>query len=84
MITPFNQGRAAARAGELFGVCPIPKPDRPEGGDNYPGDWVCWMHGWINQRSMMMDTPDPDPELHKACVQVSEFMGPFLKPGVRL
>jgi len=50
---PFIAGKQAAQDGKPFDANPHPKPDRPEQGDAYPGDWANWAAGWCNQHSIM-------------------------------
>jgi hypothetical protein len=47
--SPYIQGEMAANAGTPYTANPFPKPDKPETGANYPGDWSHWQSGWINQ-----------------------------------
>jgi hypothetical protein len=47
--SPYIQGEFAANAGAPYTANPFPKPDRPETGANYPGDWSHWMAGWTMQ-----------------------------------
>ncbi|MGP9790716.1 hypothetical protein [Roseinatronobacter sp. NSM] len=74
MTAPFNLGREAALADKPHTDCPIPKPEGPAKGDNYPGDWANWMSGWILQRGYMgLDSFEACTELHA-----------FIRAGLKL
>jgi len=47
-MTPHQQGRAAAEAGQPRTANPYAQPAARATGDAYPGEWTEWDWGWLN------------------------------------